>query len=276
MEQQHEGFGHPATDAEGATTAQPERELQPGNPILMGAAPAEEKKGIAGRVKGIVGRHGRKKHGAQNQEHDAVAEGGILQKIKAKASSKVGHGQDGSKHGPARLLSKSSSMSSLSSSDEEDIGTVGFAMDPTGPAVAGSTLGREDFSSAPQGPGADFSVLALHSDHDDDRTPNGYEMARHSERAAQYAKSSNPMNPSYGEEPGHSHPTDPRNETLDESHHSETSNSDLTPKEEAALKGTDNSSATANSEPGEAHGHGHSSRGGSVKQEVRKVLNAVH
>lgn len=175
---QEEGFASPAINADGATTTQPERDLQPGDPNLLGAAPAEEKKGIKGRVKGLIGRHGRRK--------DALTPPGKAAKMREKVERKVGHEKDQEKHGPAQLLM--SSGSSMSSSDEEDIGTVGFALDPTGPAVAGRNLGRRDFTSAPAGPGADFSKINLN--------PNANAAAeRHAKRAAEYAEWSNPMTP---------------------------------------------------------------------------------
>ncbi|KAG0579427.1 hypothetical protein KC19_4G098100 [Ceratodon purpureus] len=285
-----EGYGHPATNAEGTTTMHPESNLQPGDPNLVGGAPADEKKGITGKVKDMVGRHGRKKH---NHDAPGSAKGGFLHKIKAKAGSKVGHGEDGSKHGPARLLSMSSSSSSLSSSDEEDIGTVGFAMDPTGPAVAGETLGREDFTNAPEGPGADFRDLNLDSDDD----ANGDEIAQHSERAAEYAKISNPMNPEYGKTLTRS-----EDDTHGESHHSlrsETSDPYLTPSEDdhgeqlhhshQTHTGNSNQSASDYSEPhvsnfegeaatGDHHGNlDDGPRGDSLKQEgfAHKIMNKV-
>jgi hypothetical protein len=157
--------------------------LQPGDPNLIGAEAKEEKKGIKGRVKGLFHRHGKKK--------DAQHSSGVTGKLKAKMDKKVGHGEvdeEGNpKQGVARLLSMSSSTSSMSSSDEEDIGTVGFAMDPTQPAVAGLHLGRKDFTSAPTGPGADLSKINLLKSDANATTEE------HAKRATEYAELSDPI-----------------------------------------------------------------------------------
>lgn len=259
---EHEGFGYPATDAEGTKTAQPERDLQAGDPNLVGAAPREEKKGITGRVKGLFHGH-RKKDGGQRPR-------GMAGKIREKVAQKVGHGEDGEKKGPARLLSMSSSSSSMSSSDEEDIGAVGFALDPTGPAVAGRSLGREDFTSAPAGPGADFSDLSL-KPH-----TNGTPERRHAEQAAEFAKSSNPVNPecedASGEDVHHTPPTERSNSNfesgrddascggVDHSLPTERSNSDYgSGRDDASYGGVDHSPTEAgnsNSNPSESEAVG--------------------
>lgn len=191
-----ESFARPAAPAEGATVQHPERDLQAGDPNLIGAEAKEEKKGIKGRVKGLFGRHGRKK--------DAQHSSGVTGKLKAKVDKKVGHGEgddeEDPKEGVARLLSMSSSTSSMSSSDEEDIGTVGFAMDPTQPAVAGLHLGREDFTSAPTGPGADLSKINLLKSDANATTEE------HAKSAAEYAELSDPIkHPDSFNEVPHSH-----------------------------------------------------------------------
>lgn len=230
---EHEGFASLAADAEGATTTQPERDLETGDPNFFGAAAPEEKKGIKGRVKGLIGRHGRKK--------DAQNPSGTAGKVKGKLEHKVGHGEDGEKHGPARLLSMSSSSSSMSSSDEEDIGTVGFALDPTGPVVAGRNLGRRDFTSAPAGPGADFSKLDL--------KPNANAATeRHAKRAEEFAKWSTPMIPksedARGDEQNHpplSYSNESGDARGDEHHLSPRSNSNISRREDASLGRVDHS-----------------------------------
>lgn len=302
----HGGFGCPAADAEGATTEHPERELQP-EENLMGAAPAEEKKGIVGRVKGMMAGHGRKKHGDHNE--DAIPATGetdpagfkctdILHKIKGKAENKVGHGEDDTTNASARVVSMARSDSM--SPEEEEIGTVGFAMDPTGPAVAGQNLGREDFTSAPVGPGADLSHPTLKPDDD-----NGDELDQHAERAVEFAKASNPLNPKYAHM-RNSALTPSEGDTDVASHRSlltETSNSSLTPSAQADdgqlldhshFFETDNSSNQAASEPhpsdSEAetgtverdhqhfghHGH-HGYHGDNVTETfMHKVTNRIH
>jgi len=227
-----EGFGSPSANAEGTTTRQPERDLETGDPNLFGAAAPEEKKGIKGRVKDLMGRHGRKKN-AENSS-------GVSGKVKEKLAHKVGHGEDGEWHGPARILSISSS-SSMSSSDEEDIGTVGFALDPTGPPVAGRNLGRRDFNSAPARPGADFSKLGLE--------PNANAATeRHAKRAEEFAKWSTAMNPNSGDaHRDEQNPPPPSNSNEsgdargDEHHLSPRSNSNLSGREDASLGGVDHS-----------------------------------
>lgn len=255
---EHEGFGSPAANAKGKSTTQPERDLETGDPSLFGAAAPEEKKGIKGRVKGLMRRHGRKK--------DAQKSSGMVGKVKGKLAHKVGHGEDGEKHGPARLLSMSSSSSSMSSSDEEDIGTVGFALDPTGPAVAGRNLGRRDFTSAPAGPGADFSKLDL--------KPNANPATeRHAKRAEEFAKWSNPMNPksedARGDEQNHPPPSN-SNETGDargdEHRVPPRSDSNLSGREDASFGRVDHShpseAGNLNSNPSEdAYGGPHSETG---------------
>lgn len=146
MEDQ-QGFGHPATAAEGRTTVQPERDVQPGDPNLVGAVMVDKEPGIIGKVKGLMGTHGRTK--------DKATKRSLIDKMKEKTGRSSE--DDDPNRRRERLLSMSSS-SSMSSSDEEDIGQVGHAMDPTGPPVAGVNLGRHDFFSAPDGPGADVYI----------------------------------------------------------------------------------------------------------------------
>ena len=70
------GLGQPAPSsavpADGLHTAQPERELKTGNPNLVGSAAPAEKKGIADKVKGLLG--GVMK-GHQNTTGSAVGSG---------------------------------------------------------------------------------------------------------------------------------------------------------------------------------------------------------
>ena len=71
------GIGQPANTSALPTrdnrTSQPERDLQPGDPNLVGGAPAEKKKGMAEKVKGLF--HGMKGH--QEPDEDSAVGSGV-------------------------------------------------------------------------------------------------------------------------------------------------------------------------------------------------------
>lgn len=69
--------------SDGLHTVQPERGLEPGNPNLSGAAPQVEKKGMADKVKGLLG-------GVMKGHHD---------KTGSAVASSVGHTPESSLHG---------------------------------------------------------------------------------------------------------------------------------------------------------------------------------
>lgn len=83
------GVGQPAPwsaePSDGLHTAQPERGLEPGNPNLTGATPTAEKKGMADKVKGLLGSVMK---GHQSKTESAVGSG-------------VGHTPESSPHGTA-------------------------------------------------------------------------------------------------------------------------------------------------------------------------------
>lgn len=84
------GLGQPsptsAVPAEGAFTEQPERDLKPGNPSLVGAAPPAAKKGMVDRVKGLF---------------EGVKKGHHGQQTTSAVGSGVGHTPDSSPYGTA-------------------------------------------------------------------------------------------------------------------------------------------------------------------------------
>lgn len=86
---ENRGLGQPAPSSavpsDGKHTAQPERGLEPGNPNLTGGTPPAEKKGMADKVKGLLG--GVRK-GHHNKTGSAVGSG-------------VGHTPESSPYGTA-------------------------------------------------------------------------------------------------------------------------------------------------------------------------------
>jgi hypothetical protein len=85
------------------TTTQPAHNHYPGDPNMVGAAPRDEKKGIADKVKGLLGGHGHKTSDAHANHQpgvygDATASTGTAQSTqvgcldKLKAKTGVGHG----------------------------------------------------------------------------------------------------------------------------------------------------------------------------------------
>lgn len=135
-----------------AHTRQPEKDLQPGDPNLMGAAPVSEKKGIADKVKGLLGGHKQQQqHGNvtdHTQQHQPGVYGdatpgtgstetkvGCLDKIKGLAAGAGGHGhtQGNSPVHTQEHTPGSTTESPYSSQGVAPTG-VGHNLDPTGPA----------------------------------------------------------------------------------------------------------------------------------------------
>lgn len=149
------GIGQPSSASAAPTgdahTAQPERDLEPGNPNLTGAAPAPAKRGIADKVKGMLGSAGGHHH---KQNNDASVGGlprpqapvfgdnnntggsrsdtkvGCLDRIKGKVQGHHRNSAQGTSGGPG-IFSRSSSSSSSNSGS--GVPLTSFHMDPTGP-----------------------------------------------------------------------------------------------------------------------------------------------
>lgn len=156
------GIGQPSSTSAAPTTdvhtAQPERDLEPGNPNLTGAAPPAEKRGIADKVKGMLGSGGGHHH---KQNSDASVGGlprpqapvfgddnnnnaggsrpdtkvGCLDRIKGKVQGLHRTPPQGTSGGggPAMFNRSSSSSSSSSSNSGSGVPITTFHLDPTGP-----------------------------------------------------------------------------------------------------------------------------------------------
>jgi hypothetical protein len=135
-----------------AHTRQPEKDLQPGDPNLTGAAPVSEKKGIADKVKGLLGGHKQQQqHGNvtdHTQQHQPGVYGdatpgtgttdtkvGCLDKIKGMAAGAGGHGHT---QGNTPVHTQEHTPGSTTESPYSSQGAaptgVGHNLDPTGPA----------------------------------------------------------------------------------------------------------------------------------------------
>jgi hypothetical protein len=141
--EEERGVGQPADKSALPTgdsyTSQPERNLQPGDPNLVGGAPPAEKKGMAEKVKGLFG--GMKK-GHHEDTHSAVGSG-------------VGHTPESSPYGTG-------------SGDEY----TGRSLDPTGAPGRDGEFRDEDASDEgvphptnPQGVTNEQGGAALTDEH---------------------------------------------------------------------------------------------------------------
>ena len=101
-----------ALPSEDTHTSQPERNLQPGDPNLVGGAPPAEKKGMADKVKGLFG-------GMKKGHHEADTDSAV--------GSGVGHTPDASPYGTP---------------DGDDYN--GRSLDPTGAPAGASEFRSED------------------------------------------------------------------------------------------------------------------------------------
>jgi len=198
------GIGQPssasATPTGDAHTAQPERDLEPGNPNLTGAAPPAEKRGIADKVKGMLGSAGGHHH---KQNNDASVGGlprpqapvfgddnnnnnntggsrsdtkvGCLDRIKGKVQGHHRNSAQGTSGGPAIFSRSSSSSSSSSSNSGSGVPLTSFHLDPTGPPPLEEDLNsRENAQSTEMNGGGRHHRTNIGGRRSSDQSPSAW------------------------------------------------------------------------------------------------------